>query len=222
MTQRAVVVVGAGPGLGAAVARRFALAGYRAVLVARNPDRLDLDGLATPDGRAPLAVAADVTDEASLRAAFARIRTEVGDPEVLVYNVSTFVAGAVTQVPYDAFVRGLLAGVAGALVAAQEVAPAMRAAGHGTVLVTGGGTATVPSVTAAGLAVQKAGVRSLALSLAAELRPDGVHVATVTIRGSIAAGTAFDPDLIAATYWQLHEESSAAPETWRAEVDFTG
>jgi len=65
-------------------------------------------------------------------------------------------------------------------------------------------------------------VRSLSLSLAAELRPDGVHVATVTIRGSIAAGTAFDPDLIAATYWQLHEESSAAPETWRAEVDFTG
>jgi len=214
-------VVGAGPGLGMAVARRFAREGYRPVLLARRPERLDLAGLATGGGD-PVAVGVDVTDELSLRAAFAQVRDQVGHVEVLVYNVSTFLGGAVTEIGYDSFVRGLLAGIAGALVAAQEVVPAMRAAGRGTVLVTGGGTATEPSVTAAGLAVQKAGIRSLALSLAAELAPTGVHVATVTIRGTIAAGTPFDPDLIAETYWQLHLRSADPTRTWQPEVDFTG
>src|SRR5580765_5286751 len=77
---RTVVVVGAGPGLGAAVARRFAREGYRVALIARSADGLDLEGmdLAGP----PVVLTADVADEAALRAAFARLRAEAGDPEV--------------------------------------------------------------------------------------------------------------------------------------------
>jgi NAD(P)-dependent dehydrogenase (short-subunit alcohol dehydrogenase family) len=218
----AVVLVGAGPGLGSALARRFAREGYRPVLLARQPQRLDLSGLSTPAGDAALTVAADVTDRDSLVAAFDQVHALVGDPQVLVYNVSMFVAGPPTKIVYTDFVQGLLAGVAGALVAVQQVVPAMRAAGTGTVLVTGSGVATEASVSAAGLAVQKAGVRSLALSLAEELRPAGVHAATVTIRGTIAAGTAFDPDRIADAFWALHRQSAGDPATWQREVEFTG
>jgi short-subunit dehydrogenase len=105
------------------------------------------------------------------------------------------------------------------LVAAQEVAPAMRAARAGTILATGSSIANVGSTNSAGLAVQKAAVRSLTRSLAAELRSEGVHVATVTIYGTIAAGTPFDADRIADTYWRVHREP---PDSWRVEVPFEG
>jgi NAD(P)-dependent dehydrogenase (short-subunit alcohol dehydrogenase family) len=64
-------------------------------------------------------------------------------------------------------------------------------------------------VGAAGLGVAKAGLRNLAYSAAAELAPDGVHVTTVTIRGILKAGTAFDPELIAEHYWRLHQQGRA-------------
>jgi NAD(P)-dependent dehydrogenase (short-subunit alcohol dehydrogenase family) len=216
---KVVVVVGAGPGLGLAVARRFSEEGFRPALVSRNPSRLDLADL--PGSPPPLLAAADVSDEGSLRAALGEIRVSAGDPEVLVYNPSASLPGQPTQVSYDDFVLGLRIGVAGALVAAQAVAPAMRAAGRGTILMTGSGVALRPWPTSAALSAQKAALRSLALSLAAELRPAGVHVATVTIRGVLEAGTAFDPDLVADRYWELHVEGDLPPAVWRAELEVT-
>lgn len=218
---RLAVVVGAGPGLGLAVSSRFAREGYRLALVARNPDKLDISRLAGLPGPPPLLVAADVGDQAGLRGAFARIRAGAGDAEVLVYNTSLWVPGTPTQLDYDAFMAGLRIGAAGALVAAQEVAPAMRAAGRGTILLTGSGVALRASAGSAGLAAAKAALRSLAMTMADELRPDGIHVATVTIAGVMAAGTFYDPERIAATYWDLHVEGSGPPDRWRAEVIYT-
>ena len=218
------VIVGAGPGLGLAVGGRFAREGFRLALVARTPAKLDLSGLPGGPGGSgsapPVLAAADVSDEAALRAAFAQIRAEAGDPDVLVYNASAFIPGKPTELAYDAFVTGLRIGVAGALVAAQEVAPAMRAAGRGTILITGSGVALKASAGSAALAAQKAAVRSLALTLADELGPDGIHVATVTIRGVLAPGTFFDPELIADTYWELYQEGAGGPDGWRTEVDY--
>jgi short-subunit dehydrogenase len=210
-----VAVVAAGPGLGLSIARRFATEGFDVALVARSRDRLapivaELSAL----GVRVQAVEADVADEASLRAGMTEVRRELGDPDVLVYNASEYVEGRPTEVDYGRFVHGLLVGVAGALVAVQEVAPAMRARGSGTVLLTGSEAALRPSVQAAGLGVAKAGLRNLALSLAADLRYDGVHVTTVTIRGVLKPGTFFDPDRVAEHYWRLH----AAPASeWEPE-----
>jgi NAD(P)-dependent dehydrogenase (short-subunit alcohol dehydrogenase family) len=205
-----VAVVAAGPGLGRSIALRFAREGADIALLARSAERLrplawELRAL----GVRACAVAADVADEGSLRAGFDDIRRELGDPSVLVYNGSEYVEGRPTTVGLDAFVHGLLVGVAGALVSIQEVAPAMRAAGHGTILLTGSEAAIKPSVGAAGLGVAKAGLRNLAYSTAGELGPDGVHVTTVTIRGMLKVGTAFDPELIAEHYWRLHRQGRA-------------
>ena len=205
-----IAVVAAGPGLGRSVALRFAREGCDVALLARSAERLEplADELRALGGRVH-AAAADVADEGSLRAGFDDVRRELGDPSVLVYNGSEYVEGRPTTVGLDAFVHGLLVGVAGALVSIQEVAPAMRAAGHGTILLTGSEAAIKPSVGAAGLGVAKAGLRNLAYSTAAELGPGGVHVTTVTIRGMLKVGTAFDPDLIAEHYWRLHRQGRA-------------
>jgi NAD(P)-dependent dehydrogenase (short-subunit alcohol dehydrogenase family) len=215
------VVVGAGPGLGLAVAERFAREGFRLALVARSPDRLDLSAL--PASAETLLVAADVSDERALRDGFARIRTGAGDADVLVYNASSFVPAKPSELPYDAFLTGLRIGVGGALVAIQEVVPAMRAAGRGTILLTGSGVALKASAGSAALAAQKAALRSLAYTAADELAPHGIHVATVTIRGVLAAGTYFDPVLVAEQYWRLHSEAggpAGSPDGWHIEVDY--
>jgi NAD(P)-dependent dehydrogenase (short-subunit alcohol dehydrogenase family) len=210
-----VAVVAAGPGLGLSIARRFAAEGFDVALVARSRDRLaPIVEELTALGVRVQAVEADVADEASLRTAMAEVRRVLGDPDVLVYNASEYVEGRPTEVDYGRFVHGLLVGVAGALVAVQEVAPAMRARGSGTVLLTGSEAALRPSVKAAGLGVAKAGLRNLALSLAADLRDDGVHVTTVTIRGVLKPGTFFDPDRIAEHYWRLH---TAPASEWEPE-----
>ncbi len=213
-----VVVVGAGPGLGLAIARRFAREGATVALVARNRQRLagmveELRGT----GGAGHAFAADASEPKELRSALTAARDTVGDPTVLVHHLSVPVPGRPTEMDYDAFARGLAGGVGGLLVAAQELAPAMRRAGRGTVLVTGSGLALHPSAAFAGLAVQKAGVRSLTLSLAQELGPAGVHVATVTVNGLIQPGTYYDPDRIAEEFWTLHTEP---PGSWRTEVHY--
>ena len=205
-----VAVVAAGPGLGRSIALRFAREGSDIALLARSAERLEplAEELRAYRVRVSTA-AADVADEGSLRAGFDDVRREVGDPGVLVYNGSEYVEGRPSTVGLAAFVHGLLVGVAGALVSIQEVAPAMRAAGHGTILLTGSEAAIKPSVGAAGLGVAKAGLRNLAYSTAAELGPDGVHITTVTIRGMLKVGTAFDPELIAEHYWRLHRQGRA-------------
>ena len=211
-----VVVVGAGPGLGQAIARRFAREGAALALVARNPQRLAgmVEELRQGGGTGH-AFVADAGEPKELRTALAAVRESLGDPSVLVHHVSVPVLGRPTEIVYDAFARGLAGGIGGLLVAAQELAPAMRTAGRGTILVTGSRLALHPSVGYAGTAVQKAGVRSLALTLAQELGPAGIHVATVTVNGLIQPGSYYDPDRIAEEFWTLHTEPRGS---WRTEV----
>jgi NAD(P)-dependent dehydrogenase (short-subunit alcohol dehydrogenase family) len=108
--------------------------------------------------------------------------------------------------------------VIGAIVVAQIAAPAMRAAGYGTIVVTGGGFADHPIPALATVSLGKAALRSAATMLGSDLGPDGIRVGTLTIGGQIAVGTAFDPVLIAERYWEVVQ--SDAP--WQSEFRFTG
>jgi NAD(P)-dependent dehydrogenase (short-subunit alcohol dehydrogenase family) len=215
-----VVIVGAGPGLSQAIARRFVTSDASIALIARSPDRLaglvaELRDLgARADG-----FPADASDPDSLRAALGAAAAERGDPDVLVYTVSPTVLGAPTEVSYDDLLGAFRTGVGGALVAAQAVVPAMRRAASGTILLAGSGVALRPWVGAAATSVQKAGLRNLALALAAELRPDGIHVAIVTIMGVLKQGTAFDPDVVADAFLRVHQ---SPPDEWQPEVTFRG
>jgi short-subunit dehydrogenase len=202
--RRHLLLVGAGPGLGMAVAHRFAVGGYRVTLVARSADRLgDLAATLADTG-----VGTRMTELYRGRAA----------PGVIIYNA---VMGAPDRL-MDSTVAHLqeayAVDVIGAIVVAQVAAPAMKAAGFGTIIVTGGGFADHPIPGLATVSLGKAALRSAATMLGADLEPDGIRVATLTIAGQIVAGTAFDPELIAERYWDVVQIDGP----WQAEFRFTG
>ena len=207
-------VVGYGTGVGAAVARAFAREGMALTLIAR--DAAKVEAAAAAMGNAA-GFAADAGDEAALTAALAAATARFGAPDVLIYNAAKWRPGPVLAHGAADLLADLAIGVAGALTAARAVAPAMQARGKGSILFTGGGFALYPSPAAPSLSIQKAGIRALARMLAQELAPSGVRVGTVTILGTVAPGTKFDPGAIAEAFLTLHR---GAPDAATAEIQF--
>jgi NAD(P)-dependent dehydrogenase (short-subunit alcohol dehydrogenase family) len=208
------VVVGAGPGIGRSVACRFAREGMPVTVIARSRGTVDAVAAAVgPDAPDLLALTADVSDEDAVRAALDACAARFGVPDVVVYNAAVIQPDA----PGELSARGQLAAwsvnVVGALTVAAHVLPPMAERGSGTFLLTGGMPAPDPRYIS--LSLGKAGVRALAVLLDAQYRPAGVHVATVTVTGAVAPGSAWDPDDIAGHYPRLHHQ--ARPE-WTHEV----
>jgi short-subunit dehydrogenase len=214
-----LMLVGAGPGLGLAVARRFAVGGYRVTLVARSADGLgDLAGSLSDTCAEIGTIEADASDPEELRARMTQLYREDGAPGVIIYNA---VMGAPDQL-LTASVAHLQTAYAvdviSAVVVAQVAAPAMKAARFGTMIVTGGGFADHPIPALATVSLGKAALRSAATMLGADLGPHGIRVATLTIAGRITPGTAFDPERIAERYWDVVQTDGS----WQAEFRFTG
>jgi short-subunit dehydrogenase len=213
MAEPVCIVIGAGPGLGRAVAERFAREGCRIGLIARTAANLDDLAASLRSREIKCATAAaDAGDEASLRAAIAFIVRELGDATVLVYNAVAFTAGTPSQVPPDALIADFRVNVSGAVTAVQAVLPAMKAARSGAILLTGGGLALHPNAQVASLSLGKTGTRCLAFMLAQELRTSGIRVATITIAGYMQTGTHFDPNLVAEVYWQAATDRKSEVE----------
>ena len=226
---RVCAVLGVGPGLGTSVARRFAAEGHAVAAMARSEDSVapGIEAIEASGGTArPFAV--DATDPGSVASALARVRDQLGDPDVFVYNAGAFEIGGVLELDPEQFERLWRVNCAGAFFAAREVLPAMLERGRGTVLLTGATAGWRGKARFSGLAVGKFGLRALAQSLAREVGPQGVHVAHVVVDGQIDtprvrsmfpgrdAGTMLSPDAIAETYWQLHRQD---PTAWTLEVD---
>jgi NADP-dependent 3-hydroxy acid dehydrogenase YdfG len=228
------VVVGAGRGTGAAFARRLIASGHRVGLVARSADTLaelaaQLAGgghdLRAGDERvADVRVAdvrvADVRDTDALTEAVGALASSAGRLDVLHYNPSAWRDGGVAAVTAQDLLDDLAVGVAGLLTAVRAGLPYLLDGG-GTVTATGGGAADRPMRGALTLGPQKAALRSLVQGLAAELGPQGVHVATVTVRGTIAPGTPFAPDAVAAALHGLVEETAGPRDGWTTVIDLT-
>lgn len=203
------VVVGAGPGLGAGIARRFAREGFALTLVARSADTLaPLAGELRSGGTQVGTVTADVADTDALAAALAPVVAT--RPAVVVHNVGLVVGDDLLVDPPAHFAHALAVDVVGAVAVAQLFTPAMRRAGEGTFLVTGGGPALHPDPAHASLTLGKAALRNAVALLHGQLAADGVHAAGVTVVGVVAPGTPLDPDRIAETYWELHTEPRGA------------
>jgi short-subunit dehydrogenase len=217
--ERHLLLVGAGPGLGVAIARRFAVGGYRVTLVARSSDGLGKLAQGLADTGATIeTMSADAGDPEQLRARLTALYHERGAPGLVVYNAAM---GTPDQLLTSTVVHlhaAYAVDVVGAIVVAQVAGPAMRAAGFGTIMVTGGGFADHPIAALATLSLGKAALRSAATMLGADLEPDGVRVATLTIAGQIVAGTSFDPERIAERYWEVVHSDGP----WQAEFRFTG
>jgi NAD(P)-dependent dehydrogenase (short-subunit alcohol dehydrogenase family) len=221
-SHRPVIVAAAGPGVGLAVARRFAQAGHPVALIARRAEALAAMAaeIAAAGGTAQ-GFAADVTDSAALRGALDAAMRAMGAPAALVWNGGRWAEVPALALDPAAFEADLRLTTVGALVAAQAVAPAMAAAGGGTILVTGGGLALAPQYGGAvpALAAGKAAVRALVHAAAPEFAARGLHLCTVTIAGQVAPGGPFDPARIAEAFFALHAET---PGAWTVERVFDG
>jgi short-subunit dehydrogenase len=214
-----LLLIGAGPGVGGAVARRFAEGGYHVTLVARSTDGLAKLADALSDTSAAVdTLTADASDPEGLRARLASVYASSGAPGLLVYNASTLAPDSLLTSDVAHLHETYDVDVVSAVVAAQVAAPAMQAAGGGTILFTGGGFADHPLPALATISLGKAALRSAATMLGADLAGDGVRVASITIAGQVAPGTAFDPERIAQTYWTIVQSDDA----WQAEFRFEG
>jgi short-subunit dehydrogenase len=216
---RHLLLVGAGAGLGSAIARRFATGGYRVTLVARSAARLDELARSLDDTGAEInTIEADAINPEDLRGRMAELYGGDGAPGVVIYNAVMGVPDQLLNSTVGHLQEAYAVDVIGAIVIAQEAAPAMRAAGSGTVIVTGGGFADHPIPALATVSLGKAALRSAATMLGVDLGPDGIRVATLTIDGQIVADTPFDPARIAERYWEIVHMD----EPWQAEFRFTG
>ncbi len=224
MTKDVALIVGVGPGLGAALARRFAQGGLAVAVAARRVDALS--ELAREIGGR--AYACDATEEDSVSQLFAAVERDLGRPTVVVYNAGAFSPGSVLEINAAEFERCWRALCLGGFLVGQCAARGMVEAGRGTILLTGATASLRGGARFANLAVGKFGLRALAQSMARELGPKGVHVAHIVIDGQIRseryvelakerpADGLLDPDAIAEAYWHLHMQPRSA---WTLEID---
>ena len=184
MTERrkVAVVAGAGPGIGAALARRFAKAGFAVAMLARNRDALD--ALEKEIGGAR-GYRCDVGSAESVADVFAAIRSDLGEVEVLLYNAGSGVFGDVESITPEQFEASWRVNAYGALLCARAVIPAMKAAGAGSIVFTGATASRRGVPRTAAFAPAKAAQRSLAESMARSLWPSGIHVSVIIVDGAV-------------------------------------
>jgi NAD(P)-dependent dehydrogenase (short-subunit alcohol dehydrogenase family) len=178
MTQPVCAIVGAGPGNGAAFARRFAEAGHPVALLARDPSGLGSLTAQIPGARGYVC---DAADAPQVEKSFGRIRAELGPVGVLIYNASTRDFADIDHTSPEAFERAWRVNVLGCLLAARQVIPDLRQAGRGSILIIGATASLKGTPGFVAFAAAKAAQRSLAQSLARQLGPEGIHVAHVVI-----------------------------------------
>ncbi|MFL6118421.1 SDR family NAD(P)-dependent oxidoreductase [Actinophytocola sp.] len=205
----AFVVIGAGPGLGAAAARRFGCEGHPVGLIARSAEHLrDLAAELAAEGLTTAAETADVTDTRALAAALGALRERLGPIEAVLFSPRPSVAWikpVLDTGPSD--VAGALAlNVVAAVAAVRTVLPDMRQKGHGTLLFTTGGAAVEPHRDRAVSGIAYAAESAYTRMLHDALTHEGVHVAQVTVVGPIGPGARHEPDTVAQELWRLHTE----------------
>ena len=218
MSNPVIVVVGAGPGLGASIARRFGSEGYDVALIARSQEKLETLGRDLQQAGITTGWSAvDITDDAALSEAITRFGGHAGHLDVLHFNPSVFRQKTPLELTPDELLDDVRLGAAALLTAVQAARPFMRAGAR--ITVTGSVAADNPWNEAASLGVQKAALRNLVRSVDATLAPDGMRAMTLTVRGTLAPDTRFSPDLVAEA---LHRAATVPEESWQVEVPYDG
>ena len=225
MAEPVCVILGAGPGNGAAFARRFAAAGQRVAVCARS--LADLEQLASEiEGAAAYAYDASQLDAA--KTVLPRIRKELGPISTLIYNAGSAVFGDVDRLDPEQFQSAWEVNTRGRFLASKQVIPEMRAAGCGNLVVIGATASVKGGASFAAFASAKAAQRSLAQSLARQLGPEQIHVSYVIIDGVIDIERTrqmlpdrsdeffMRPDDIAESVFFLTRQS---PQAWTFELD---
>jgi NAD(P)-dependent dehydrogenase (short-subunit alcohol dehydrogenase family) len=222
--QGVAIIVGVGPGLGSALARRCSRGGLKTAVAARNVDRLRT----LADEIGGRAYRCDAASESEVEQLFARVADDLGEPTLVVFNSGAFLPRSVIDTRLEEFESCWRNLCLGGFLVGREAARRMTARGSGTILLTGATASLRGSAGFVNLAVGKFGLRALAQSMARELGPRGVHVAHVIVDGQMddarraslkaerGPDSLLDPDAIAETYWQLHLQQRSA---WTLELD---
>jgi len=217
------LIIGAGAGLSASLARLFAAKGMAVALAARSTG--DLAGLAAETGAS--LHDCDAADHARVAALFAALDAG-GAPDVVVYNASARVRGPFIELDPAAVANAVSVSAVGAFYAAQEAAKRMAPKRHGAILLTGASAGVKGYPQSAPFAMGKFALRGLAQSMARELQPKGIHVAHFVIDGGVrnpatgrveaadAPDSFLDPDAIAQTYLAVLQQPRSA---WSLEVE---
>jgi NAD(P)-dependent dehydrogenase (short-subunit alcohol dehydrogenase family) len=217
--KKVATVIGVGPGLGAALARRFA-ADYAVALVARNAEKLIelAREISAADGTS-LVVPADVSKEQE---------RELGETDILIYNAAMRPFGTLMETKPSTFENTWRVSTFGAFLAAQQVVPAMLQKGRGVILFTGATAGVKPFPTSAAFGPAKFAMRGLAHVMARDLGPKGIHVAWINVDGAIDMPAIHErfpqlrpedllkPSAIAETYWHLAHQD---PSAWTLDID---
>lgn len=217
-----VLIIGAGQGLSASVARLFAKEGAQVGLAARNIEKLS--GLAH-DIKART-YACDATDPDDMAALFEAFEADIGAPDVLVYNPGARARGPINEVDPIETKNTMMVAAYGAFLAAQQASIRMLKAGSGTMLFTGASAGVKGYPRSAPFAMGKFALRGLCQSLARELSPQNIHVAHFVIDGAILnedrgaphnePAKSLDPDEIAKTYLHITRQH---PSAWTWEIE---
>jgi len=218
-----VLIVGAGDGLSASLARRFAREGARIVLAGRTPAKLGDVAAATQ----AQVVRCDATVREDVDALFAECDAGVGAPDVVIYNASGRLRGPLVELDPAAVKQALEVSGYGGFLVAQAAAKRMLRKGRGTILLTGASASVKGFAQSAPFAMGKFALRGLAQSMARELHPQNIHVAHFVIDGAIRSASRpvpaespdslLDPDAIADTYFHVARQARSA-WTWEVEL----
>jgi NAD(P)-dependent dehydrogenase (short-subunit alcohol dehydrogenase family) len=218
MSDKAILVIGAGPGVSGSVARRFAREGYDVGLVGVDAEIVEtlaeeLRGLGVDVGSAVV----DMTEVPAATAALTGLAERFGGVDVLHFNPSAFREQDPLTLTVPELLEDVALGVGALLTSVQAVRAHLRPGAR--VTVTGSMAADQPWHLAASLGVQKAGVRNLVHSLDATLMPDGIRAVSVTVRGTLGGEGPFTPDRVAEA---IHAAAFQDEESWRTEVPYEG
>ncbi len=219
------VVVGVGPGIGGALAKRFSADGYAVALLARSRKTSDALARELPDSRA---IECDAGDPDSIAKAFVEVREELGEVEVLLYNAGSGVWGSAEDISLEAFENAWRVNALGALAATKEVVGPMKKKGQGSIVFIGATASRRGNKMTAAFAPAKAAQRSLAESMARSLWPAGIHVSLIIVDGVVDLPTTrarmegkpdsffIQPDGVAATALSLVKQERSS---WSFEVE---
>ena len=213
-----IIVVGAGPGVGGAVARRFGRDGYDVALIGLGETLGQLGEQLQAEGVTTGWTEADITDGAALRAAVERFTEHTGRIDALHFNPSAFRQKDPLSLTVPELLEDVTLGVGALLTAVQAARPGMRAGAR--ITATGSAAADRPWHEAASLGVQKAGLRNLVHSLDRTLAPDGIRAVSVTVDGVLAhddPDSPFHPSRVADA---IHAAAMQEEDGWRSEVRY--
>jgi NAD(P)-dependent dehydrogenase (short-subunit alcohol dehydrogenase family) len=223
MTYHTALIVGAGSGLSASLARLFAKNGMKVALAARSVDKLA--PLASETGA--LVVACDASQEKEVDALFAAVDSKFGAPDVVVYNASGRSRGPFVELAAADVENALRVSAFGGFLVAQQAVRRMLPKGEGAILFTGASASVKGYAQSAPFAMGKFALRGLAQSMARELSPRGIHVAHFVIDGGIRSerrppqadkpDALLDPDAIALSYLHILQQPRSA-WTWEVEL----